>query len=312
MEEEVELTSAHGLLTPAQVCQLLKITPDQIDRLIARGWLEVALVNQLRHGPMRLFESSQVQALIPQMPKIRRAWLTEDNQRLGGNAAARRREKERQLAEELRNRKLKFLSSLQDLPQPYRRLLQVCFYLYHLNHYAKRGETYLYDLKEKVLKVLVQRPDLTGSALKVYFVPGSERVRLCERCQNRAERMNKAYPEYIRLYGGCSRCTRESNYYSLYELLITYDTYQYCFHLPFMVARKWFKGQPPAPKEGRSEREGFTVYGRPIFEAEAQAVELIEVVNELEDFLAEHDVLETLKEYQTTCQRPVACSLPGT
>ncbi|MDH7478511.1 MAG: hypothetical protein QHH02_00700 [Syntrophomonadaceae bacterium] len=307
------MTTAHGLLTPAQVCRMLRITPDQIGRLIAQGWLEVALVDHLRHGPMRLFESSRVQALIPQMPKIRRAWVTEDNQRLGGSTAARRREEGRQQAEELRKRKLKFLSSLQDLPQPYCRLLQVCFYLYHLNHYAKRGETYLYDLKEKVLKALVQRPDLTGPSLKVYFVPGSERVRLCERCRNRAARMNKTRPEYIRLYGGCSRCTRESDYYSLYELLITYDTYRFCFHVPFMVARKWFKGQLLPPKEGGAEREGFTVYGRPIFEAEARAVELIEVVDELETFLAEQrELLEEVREYQAPCQNPAAYSLLGT
>lgn len=279
------MRNPHGLMTPAQVCQLLRITPDQINSLLERGWLEVAFIDKMRNGEMRLFDKSKIDSLIPQMPNIRRAWMAEDNHRYGGSAAARKRENDRRQAEELKNRKQRYLSELSDCPEPYDRILRACFYLYHLNHYAKRGESYLYDLKEHVLRILSRLEGLAGPAITVYFVPGSERVRLCSRCQERAGRLNKTRPEYIRLYGGCPQCTRDSNYYSLYEFVVAYDNYRFCFHVPYTAARKWFRNQPPPPKEGRAKREGFTVFGRPILAAEAQAVELIEVIEELESFI---------------------------
>jgi hypothetical protein len=250
-----------------------------------QGWLEAAMVNHYRNGEMNLFERDKVESLIPQMPNLRRAWIAEDNIRFGGSTAARKREVDRQQAGELKNRKQRFLTGLSEIPDPYSQLLKACFYLYHLNHYAKRGESYLYDLKEQVLKLLVGMNESFGSSIRVVFVPGSERVRLCGRCQERADRLGKNRPEYIKLYGGCSQCARDDNYYSLYEFIVSYDDYRFCFHVPFMAARKWFKGQEPPAKEGRPEREGFTVYGRPIFAAETQAVELIEVVEGLEELM---------------------------
>ncbi|NPV90291.1 MAG: hypothetical protein HPY50_05930 [Firmicutes bacterium] len=270
------------LLTPAQVGQLLKIAPDQLKWLNRRGWLEAAQVVRYRNGEMSLFEREKVLSLIPQMPNLRRAWMAEENQRYGGSTAARKREEDRRQAEGLKNRKQRFLADLTEIPEPFSHLLKAGFYLYHLNHYAKRGETYLYDLKEQVLRLLVGERESFGPSLKVLFVPGSERVRLCSRCQERADRLGKSRPEYIRLYGGCTQCSRDENYYSLYEFIISYEDYRFCFHVPFMTARKWFKEWTPPAKEGRPEREGFSVYGRPIFAAETQAVEMIEVVEELE------------------------------
>ena len=132
-------------LTPAQVCQVLKVTPNQVRQLIQDGWLEVARTTQYKHGAMELFYQHQVRGLLSDMPKIRRGWESLISHRLGARKAAATREANRHLAVTLKRRKEQFLESLNELSERTGNTLRVCFYLYHLNHYAKNGHTYLYD-----------------------------------------------------------------------------------------------------------------------------------------------------------------------
>ncbi|MGI6647838.1 MAG: hypothetical protein ACOX5W_01910 [Bacillota bacterium] len=272
-------------LTPAQVCQVLKVTPNQVRQLIQDGWLEVARTTKYKHGAMELFYQHQVCALRSDMPKIRRGWESLVNHRLGASKAAAAREANRHVAVALKRRKEQFLESLDELSERTGNTLRVCFFLYHLNHYAKNGHTYLYELKERVLRKLWTEY-CPQELLNVTFVQGGPRVRLCPGCRFLARQQRKSYLEYLRTNGGCPKCTRDEQYYSLYEFTVAYGEYRFCFHIPYSVARKWLVNPADIPiKESALEREGFYVYGRSIFEPEAMAFEMLEVVREIEQFL---------------------------
>ena len=274
-----------GFLTPAQVCRVLKVTPNQMRWLIGSGWLEVAQIAPRKYGKMELFNSHQVQALISDMPKIRRGWESTKSLRQGAQKTAYRRETSRHLTESLKRRKKEFLDDLKGFSESVEKVLRVCFYLFHLNHYAKNGHTYLYDLKEQVLRKLYTGYSADG-LISVAFIRGTPRIRLCAACRVLAQEQGKRQTEYVRRGGGCPRCSREENYYSLYEFTVDYAEYHFCFHIPYHIARKWVDtGRSIPEKDTMLEREGFYTYGRRVFEPEALAIEMQEVVEEIESFL---------------------------
>lgn len=273
---------ARNLLAPAEVCRVLRVTPREIHRLTAEGYLEVKRVVHFKHGTVPLFSEIQVESVRRDLPQILRRWEGEEGARKGA-AAAWARLKQWRTCHQTKSRKEKFLQALDDLPEKSGFLLRGAYYLYHLNHYAKAGEAYLYDLKEKVLALMATHftPE---DGLQIYFVPGPGRVRPCPACRRRARSQRKSYVEYIRLTGGCLCCQRDEGYYSLYEFQIESGEHRFCFHSPAQLGRKWLKGKEIPQKEGR-EREGGYPFGRPIFPGEAAAVNLAEVVDELEKFL---------------------------
>lgn len=270
------------LLTTAQVCKVLGMTPRQVHRLTADGYLEVQQVARKKHGTEKLFSEEQVEAVRQELPRILRRWEDEDGAAQGAAAAWRRLANWRTF-QRTRSRKERFLYALSDLPEKSASLLRAAYFLYHLNHYAKAGESYLYELKEKVLAVFSDHftPE---DGLRIYFVPGPARIRLCPDCRLRAQSEKRSYLEYARLTGGCSNCRKEEDYFSLYEFLITYDVHRFCFHSPAQIAWKWLKGKEIPQKEG-SEREGGYPFGRAITAGEAAAVNLAEVIAELEKIL---------------------------
>jgi len=179
------------------------------------------------------------------------------------------------------------------LPEPVGRLLRASFFLFHLNHYAKSGERYLYDLKEVVLRSLAEQAGRwqEENMIRIFILPGSERVKLCSRCREKARKMGLNYSEFVRLIGGCRQCPRSAEYYSLYEFLIEYDSYRFCFHIPAELAHNWAGNSSLTMRETPAEREGFMLFGRPAFQAETRAVELTEVIAELRSFLCWLNVL---------------------
>ncbi|MGD0153109.1 MAG: hypothetical protein ABSC17_04995 [Thermacetogeniaceae bacterium] len=273
---------APDLLTTAQVCRELGITPHDVHRLEAEGYLESRLLARNKHGDIPLFSGQQVASVRLKLPRILRNW-DDSAGAAGGAAAARKRQHDWDTSRHTIARKEQFLKAMAEIPERSAVLLRAAYYLFHLNHYAKSGETYLYDLKERVLAALASR-FTRDDGLQIYFIPGPARVRLCPDCRIRAQEQRKSYLEYARLTGGCQNCQRDEDYFSLYEFLIAWDQHRFCFHSPFQIARKWLKDRDVPIKEG-SEREGAYPFGRPISSGEATAVNLAEVVDELERFL---------------------------
>jgi len=270
------------LLNPAQVCDILGLTPARVQRLNAEGYLETVRLIRLKNGVMPLFDAAQVSALVPQMPRILSRWASEDNARLGAPRAGRTRATAAPRAARLRGQKERFLSSLEEMPSKTADLLRASFYLFHLNHYAKAGHQYLYDLKENVLRAFVRHFDRTHG-LEITLVPGEARIRLCPECRSRSRRLGYAYPDYARRFGGCPRCRRERGYYDLYEFAVTHADYRFVFHSPYQTARKWLPDD--VSESPRSRRESGHTFGRPVSDPEALAIPLAEVQAELENFL---------------------------
>jgi len=278
------LDFAGNNLTTADVCRELKITPSDVYRLVSEGYLDVVSTFQFKHGVAPLFNESQVSRVREKIPGIRRRWEQNKGARKG-KAAAQERLKDWRSFHRTRERKERFLKALSFLPERSGRLLHASYYLYHLNHYAKAGETYLYDLKEQVLEAMSDC-FTSEDGLEIYFIPGPDRIRLCPDCQARARKEKKTYLEYSQLTGGCSCCQRDEGYFSLYEFQVACDEHHFCFHSPAQIARRWLKGMEVPVKEN-SEREGGYPFGRPISAGEAAAVNLAEVVDELKVFLVD-------------------------
>jgi hypothetical protein len=274
---------AGNALTTADVCRELNVTPREVHRLVAEGYLDVVAISRFKHGVMPLFSEDQVVRVRKKIPSILRGWDREKGARWGKDAA-RERLRNWCALHRTRARKERFLQALADLPEKSGRLLRAAYYLYHLNHYAKAGESYLYDLKEQVLKAM-SASFTAADGLEIYFIPGRDRIRLCPDCRRRARKEKRTYLEFAEMTGGCAHCQRDEGYFSLYEFQIAYDDHHFCFHSPAQVAGKWLKGKNLPTRES-SEREGGYPFGRPISAGEAVAVNLAEVIAELESFLA--------------------------
>jgi len=284
------LSSLLELMNPAQVCQALGITPNGVRRLSREGYLEVKDMVRFKNGDMSLFSIKQVHSLLPVMPRIKQAWETHDKSRFGARRVSKAHVHRHKSYNNQINHKEEFFMATNALAEKTAQLIKACYYLFHLNHYAKAGNQYLYDLKELVLQTFVEQYT-SDDLVKVSFIEGDNKVLLCPGCKARAKERGMSYLEYLDAEGACPRCTREYKYYSLYEFIISYDEYRFCFHTPYSTAKKWFKniGLRP-PQTHKPQREGAYTFGRSVYESEAQVVELIEVIEELQNFLANFGV----------------------
>lgn len=271
-------------LTTAQVAALLDITPAGVRRLVRDGFLEVKLTRRYKFGVDMSFDRAATENLLPRIPDIKRKWQAEENLRLGAKKAAFKRLEEQKKIRAYQNFKERFLLSLEGYPEKAALLLRTSFFLYHLNHYAKSGEEYLYDLKEQTLKKMLEE-FTSQDGLEVILVEGGEKIHLCNSCRAKARSMGLDYVKYKTLHGGCPRCRKENDYYSLFEFRIKYGDHFFCFHTPYQVARAWVRNPFEVPrKKHMPDREEARAFGRAITESEALAVSLEEVVRELEGF----------------------------
>jgi len=273
------------LMTTAQVCRELGVTPAKVLLLTREGYLEVSAKIDQKYGEVYLYHSGQVNSIKKQMPKILSKWASEENLRHGGRQAGINRAVEAENAVEVRKRRDNFLFSISHLPEKTEDLLKGSYYLFHLNHYAKSGHQYLYELKEKVLRFFV-RNYLNTPLFDVILVQGQQRVNLCADCRRRANKLSMGYGEYAKSYGGCPRCGKHNSYYDLYEFNIQYESHRFSFHTPYSVARKWFDRETSFTRHYRGHRQeqGLT-FGRPITEKEARALPMDEVIENLEKIL---------------------------
>lgn len=272
-------------LSTAEASETLGITPAAVRRLVREGLLEVKDTRRYKSGEDYYFDRGEVQDLLPRMPEFRRKWQCEEDNRLGAKRAALMRLSAVKKNRRHKDIKTKFLLSLESYPEKTAALLRASFFLYHLNHYAKGGEEYLYDLKEKVLKKFLCNFS-PAEGLEVSLIKGGPKIYLCAACRSKAKNMGVNYNKYKSIYDGCPQCRKETDYYSLFEFKVEYGEHRFCFHTPYDIARKWFEdgsGLPDSTRE-RGKEEAFP-FGRPISEAEARAVTLDEVTRELISFL---------------------------
>lgn len=280
------------LLTTAQVCRELGLTPAKVKRLTREGYLEISEKSRQKYGEMHLFHPGQVSRLKDQMPKILSKWASEENVRYGARRAGINRAVEAVNAGAVRKRRDEFLFSLADLPEEAAVLLKASFYLYHLNHYAKAGHQYLYEIKEKVLKYFAQHY-LNTPYLEVILVQRQQKEDLCPECRAKAQKYSMSHGEYAKLHGGCPRCRKHKSYYDLFEFNIRYDNHRFSFHTPFSAGRKWFAGEVSLARRYRGYRqEQGLAFGRPITEREARALPMDEIIENLEK------ILENLPQYE--------------
>lgn len=287
------------LLTTTDVCITLGLTPARVQRLVKEGHLEIVGETSLRHGDIHLFHRNQIEDLAPRLPRILRRWEEAENLKRGAGNAALMRARRQRAAPRIAKSKESFINFLASLPTRQADLLKSCYYLYHLNHYAKSGGSYLYDYKENVMRIITRHFDL-DDGLEVSLVEGRHRVDLCPSCKDRARRQGSTYVDYARQSGGCKTCRRDTRYYSLFEFSIHCGDYRFCFHTPYQVARKWFPRDFHVPtKDNARQHEGGFAFGRPISEAEAKAVSLDETLDELSAFIEEYDHLPTTPRAET-------------
>jgi hypothetical protein len=274
-------------LSTAQAGEFLGVTPSRIHRLVRDGFLEVKDTRFYKFGKNYYFDRTDVERLLPRIPEIKRKWQAEEDARLGAKRAAFKRLNAEKKAREYQHVKEQFFLSLEHYLEKSATLLKASFYLYHLNHYAKGGEDYLYDLKEKVLRKFTEKFS-AEEGLEILFVEGGQKISLCDSCRQKALKMGLDYIRYKSAYGGCPRCKKRSDYYSLFEFRVRYGEHSFCFHTPYYVARNWINVPSGLPHKTRARgKEEGRAFGRPISEAEAMAVSLEEVIGELERFLGD-------------------------
>ncbi len=184
-----------------------------------------------------------------------------------------------------------FLERIREYPEF--ETLRICFFLFHLNHYAKSNQansSALYGLKNQVIrKIYRENPALCRA---VYLVgPDRLRITLCEDCKESARAAGMSYPEYIRREYWCSKCyvqSVEKEYYSLVEFIIKADEVRFNFHLPRSRAVKWLTEIDSLPQHSRETvryQDGMYFYGRPVSKIEEKAFPLSMVMDELKAYL---------------------------
>lgn len=185
----------------------------------------------------------------------------------------------------------RFMESVANHPDE--ELLKTAFYLFHLNHYAKKYQEQskdLYALKNQVIRKMYQtNPDKIEA---IYLVgPDRQKVWLCEDCKDSSRTAGISYVSFIRKEYYCPKCfvqSVEKEYYSLVEFLIITPEHRFTFHLPQNVARKWLKDIHKLPQEiretGRSIDKMY-LYGRQIGRIEEKVFPLNMIIEKLEDYL---------------------------
>jgi hypothetical protein len=164
-------------MSTAEVSDVLGITPASVHKLVREGFLGVKDTKKYKSGSESYFDCSEVNKLLPMMPALRRKWQQAEDRRLGAQKAAFQRAAAAEKAVRHTGIKKNLLLSLENYPERAAALLRASFFLYHLNHYAKGGEKYLYDLKEKILKRF-QADFSARDGLEVFFVEGEQKVLL--------------------------------------------------------------------------------------------------------------------------------------
>lgn len=272
------------MLTSSEVAAKYKISNRQVNDLLTYGYLNVAQV--LRHekrGVALLFSESELERLdIPSLLAEIRAKK--------GPAKTRNPMEFKKLLKAF-NYHDRFMEDVEHYPES--EILKTCFYLFHLNHYAKtypESSKDLYSLKSRVLKKMYQEH---RGVLKASYLLGPDRQRiwLCEDCKEASRTAGMSYNKYIQNESYCPKCDvqiLEREYYSLVEFYLKVGDYRFVFHTPRSLAAGWMKDMQELPQGTRKAdryQDKMYLYGRPISNIEEKAFPLAMLKEKLIEYL---------------------------
>ncbi len=274
------------MLTISQVARRYQLNNRQVHELMEYGYLQVSQVLRNANGGLSyLFAEKDLEAVDIYSSL---ADLQDKKSLLGGRGLNKARFSKVLKAVHHYDR---FLASIAGLPGE--EVLRISFYLFHLNHYAKRypeQSQELYSLKNRVIKKLYrENPDL----IQVRYLMGPDRTRiwLCEDCKDSARSAGFSFVEYLKKGHHCPKCfvqSVEPEYYSLFEFIIALGNYRFVFHLPRSSARRWLKDIPDL-EQGHRETgpyEDFMyLYGRASTRVEEKSFPPAMVVEALTAYL---------------------------
>lgn len=274
------------MLTISEVAQKLNISNRQVYDLLEYGYLNVDRVERNKYNGMSfLFSESQLDNLDVN------SYLAEISENKSKNQSQPPTRSSYKKAFQSLRYYDRFFDTIAFHPD--RELLTVCFYLYHLNHYAKAysdKEDALYKLKHRVLhKMYDEYPD----KIKVTYLTGPDRkkVRLCDNCKAAARAAGFSYSTYVKKELYCAKCnvtTIEPEYYSLVEFSVKIDDYCFTFHAPYSAVQKWIKNTGELPqyiRETGRDNDSMYLYGRVTSRVEEKIFPLTEILEFLDSYL---------------------------
>ncbi len=274
------------MLTISEVARRYQLNNRQVHELMEYGYLQISRVSRNANGGMSyLFDEKDVQAADIYSAL---ADLQDKKNRLGSRGVSTVRFSKVLRAIRHYDR---FLASIEG--QPAETVLRVSFYLFHLNHYAKRyaeQSRELYSLKNRVIrKMWRDNPDLIQ--VRYLLGPDRERIWLCDDCKDSARSAGLSFVEYLKKGHRCPKCfvqSVEPEYYSLFEFIVAIGNYRFVFHLPRSSAWRWLKDVPNI-EQGRRETgpydDSMYLYGRPSTRIEEKSFPLPMVIEALTAYL---------------------------
>lgn len=273
------------MLTISEVARKFSLSNRQVHEMIHYGYLNAADIRRRSGGgPILLFSEQDIDQL--DVHSI----LQEINARKKHDRTHSASVDFRRMTRVL-NYYDRFVDSVQDHPQ--QQFLMICFYLFHLNHYAKKYHKQsedLYRLKNRVIRKLYhQYPDLIQA---IYLLgPDRKQIWLCDDCKESARAAGMTYVDYLKQGYYCPKCTIGSidkEYYSLVEFRAALDDYRFTFHLPRSSAIRWMKDLDSLPQSIRdmgSYQDSMYLYGRAISRVEERILPLPVILEKLQQFL---------------------------
>lgn len=279
------------MLTISQLAAKYNISNHQVHDLIDFGYLNIAGIKRDGNkGFTYLFAEEEIEAL--NLPSL----LQEIKERKTrpGNRVRKKTNDFKQVIR-LLDYYDRFMENVSYHPE--KEFLEVCFYLFHLNHYAKTYTTKsnaLYRLKNKVLKKLYrEKPHLMEA---IYLLgPDRNKIWLCEDCKEAARAANQSYVSYLKAGKYCPKCSIspvEKEYYSLVEFKVDLDGFKFTFHLPRSSALKWLKELDQLPQGVRQMNhydDRMYLYGRSVSRCEEKVLPLNYIEEKLQQYLDKED-----------------------
>ena len=274
------------MLTISEVARKYSLSNRQVHEMIRYGYLNVADIKRRSGGGSTLLFSEQdidkldVHSIIQEIN-------TRKKHDFSHSASTDFRRMSRVL-----NYYDRFVTSIQDHPQ--QQFLMICFYLFHLNHYAKKYQEQsadLYRLKNQVIRKLY---DQFADLIQAIYLLGPDRkqIWLCDDCKESARAAGMSYVDYLKQGYYCPKCTIGSvdkEYYSLVEFRISLEDYRFTFHLPRASAIRWMKNLDSLPQSIREMgryQDRMYLYGRTISRIEERILPLPVILEKLQQFLA--------------------------
>lgn len=275
------------MLTISEVAKLYKISNRQVHDLIDYGYLNVAhITRNSNKGIKYLFSEEQVSQLdiYSHLEEIKEKKINYPQ-----NIYKKKSDFKKVL--QLMNHYDDFIERLSIYPEY--QFLKICFYLFHLNHYAKtypEQSNELYGLKNQVIKKMYyEHYDFIEAT---YLLgPDKKKIWLCEDCKDAAHEAKLSYKSYINQELFCPKCSIQSiekEYYSLIEFVIKSDEYRFNFHLPRSQAIKWLKEIDLLPQKTRNigkYEDRMYMYGRSISRIEEKVFPLAMLIKELNQYI---------------------------